>query len=213
MLTVVVAALAIAAIRATYAWATAPGGMSAHRGRGWWAAFIVLAAATAWYFEASHHQRQQLATDAMLVLSVTPHARADCNRLTAEFFDASVYDGYVYHDNSDVALYKRHICTDLASYARGGHRSPSLDQIAAVHLIAHETMHVNNFWNEAEAECRAVQLNHLVAEALGATAEQARAMQLRYYEEIYPHLRANYVSTQCRAGGDLDIHPERVEFP
>ncbi len=213
VLTVVTALLAVAAIQAAYQWATAPGGMRANPGRAWWAVVVMGTAMTAWFFEASHHQRQQLATDAMLVLSVTPHAEANCQRLTAQWFDASVYDGFVYHDNSDVAHYKRHICKNLAAYARGGHANPSLDQVAAVHLIAHEVMHVNNIWNEAKAECHGVQLNHLVAEALGATPQQARDLQRRYYEEIYPHLRSDYVSSECRAGGALDIHPDREEFP
>jgi len=63
------------------------------------------------------------------------------------------------------------------------------------------------------AECRAVQLSYLVAEKLGATEAQARALQARYFAEIYPNLRDGYVSSDCREGGALDIFPDRTEFP
>ena len=68
-----------------------------------------------------------------------------------------------------MAHYTNDSCKALASYAASSKDNPSLDQVAAVHLIAHETMHVNGYWSESEAECRAAQLNYLVAEKLGAT--------------------------------------------
>jgi len=58
-----------------------------------------------------------------------------------------------------------------------------------------------------------VQLNHLVAMKLGATETQARALQARYFAEIYPTLRDGYTSGECREGGVLDIFPERTQFP
>ncbi len=58
-----------------------------------------------------------------------------------------------------------------------------------------------------------MQLNHLVAERLGATPEQARELQGRYYADYYPNQRSEYVSGECREGGEVDINPDRAEFP
>lgn len=182
-------------------------------GRAWWAGTLAMLALVALYVEAGHHQRQELASEAMRDLIDNPAARADCQRLTSELFDLSPYDGFVYWDNSDVAKYKRHICKDLASYATGGQASPSDDEVAAVHLVAHETMHVAGLRSEAETECHAVQLSHQVAEFLGSTPEQARALQARYFADVYPRLRSDYRSSECREGGEYDIHPDRTEFP
>jgi hypothetical protein len=181
--------------------------------RMWWTGALVVLAVVAVGFEVGHHQRQRLATEAMTVLTDNPDARANCERLTESLFNLSQYDGYVYRDNPDVALYRRHVCRNLASYAASNKRDPSLEQVAAVHLIAHETMHVEGVWVEAEAECRAVQLSHLVAEQLGATPAQARELQATYFAELYPLNRSDYISGECRAGGALDIFPDRTEFP
>jgi hypothetical protein len=181
--------------------------------RAWWAGLLLVATIAAGSVEANHHQRQALVTQGMRAVTDNPEARANCERFSESLFNLSQFDGYVYQATSDVANYKRASCIDLASYARGSKSQPTLDQVAAVHLVAHETMHVNGVWNEAEAECTAAQLSHLVAEELGATPAQARELQARYFAEIYPNLRPNYVSAECREGGELDIFPERTEFP
>jgi hypothetical protein len=74
-------------------------------------------------------------------------------------------------------------------------------------------MHINGIQSEAVAECRAVQLNYLVAESLGATPQQARELQRRYYSDYYPRQRDDYFSAGCTEGGELDIYPERTVFP
>jgi hypothetical protein len=174
--------------------------------------FTILAF-TAGYFEVAHHLRQQLATEALGVLSDVEGVSADCERFSEELFNLSQYQGYVYYDGSNVAHLRRNICHGLWDYAHGGQANPTEWQILAVHIVAHETMHINDIRDEAVAECMAVQLNHLVAEELGATPEEARELQRRYYEEYYPHQRADYTSGQCREGGELDINPDRTEFP
>ncbi len=217
VLTVVSVLLAAAAVHAV--WQAIRRRADAHPGaigpgvRAWWAGTLVVAALTAGMFEYGHHQRQHLATVAMSAVTDNADARADCERLTESLFNLSQFDGYVYHDNTDVALYKRHVCRDLAAYAASDKRNPSLEHAAAVHLIAHETMHINGIWVEAEAECWAVQLSHLVAEELGATEAQARELQATYFAELYPRNRSDYISGECREGGALDLFPERTEFP
>ena len=213
VLTVVAAALAALSLRAWYRVLTR-GGATGGSGSG--AAFAVvlsIVAFTAGYFEVAHHQRQQLATEALGVLSDVEGVGANCERYSEELFNLSQYQGYVYYDGSNVAHLRRNICHDLWDYAHGGQANPSEGQILAVHIVGHETMHINNIREEAVAECTAVQLNHLIAEELGATPDEARELQRRYFAEDYPRQRSNYISGECREGGDLDMNPDRKEFP
>lgn len=212
VLTFVTAALAILAVLATVR-AFRRRHWEGARGRTWWAAILVASTLVALWFEVGHDRQQMLATRAMSAVADSDDARADCRRFTETFLSLGVYDGYVYQDGSNVAHLTNDSCRALASYAASSKQNPSLDQIAAVHLIAHETMHVNGYWAEAEAECRAVQVNHLVAQELGATEAQARALQARYFTEIYPRLREGYVSSDCREGGLFDFFADRTEFP
>jgi len=181
--------------------------------RAWAAVLVSILALTAGGFEFAHHQRQQLATEAIGVLSDVKGASADCERFSEELFNVSQFQGYVYYDDSHLAHLRREVCHSLWDYAHGGQGHPTEAQIIAVHIVAHETMHINGIQSEAVAECRAVQLDHLVAEALGATPEQARELQRRYYADVYPHQSDEYFSSECKEGGELDIYPDRTVFP
>jgi len=177
-------------------------------------AICLVIAIAASIVEQGHQDRQRWATEALLALGTTPDAQVDCQRLSQTFTDTQpAYDGWVGYDTSTRAELKWHICQSIDAYASGTQSNPTLEEVAAVHLIAHEGMHVLGYWDEAEAECRAVQLSHIVAEALGASPEEARELQARYFVEVYPRIRSNYISGECREGGALDIHPDRVEFP
>lgn len=213
VLTVVTAVLAVLAVLTSTRMWGARHDTDGRTWRAWSAGTMVTLALVAWFFEASHHQRQQLATEAMRAFTENPRAEADCQRLTSEMLDLSQHDGFVYWDNVDVAVYDRHVCKDLAGYATGGQRDPSEDQMVAVHLIAHELMHVMGIRVESEAECHAVQRSHEVAQFLGATPEQARQLQVHYFANVYPRLRNDYRSAECRDGGTLDLYLDRTEFP
>jgi hypothetical protein len=213
VLTVVAAILAVMSL---VAWKRVIVGRDETDGRGFRAVvagLVSILALTAGGFELAHHERQQLATEAIGVLSDVKGASADCERFSEELFNASQFQGYVYYDGSNVAHLRRGVCHNLWDYAHGGQAHPTEGQIIAVHIVAHETMHINGIQSEAVAECRAVQLNHLVAEALGATPEEARALQRRYFADYYPRQREDYVSAGCTEGGELDIYPDRTVFP
>lgn len=213
VLTVVAAILAAMTLTAWYRVMTRYGDTDGRGFRAVVAGLISILAFTAGYFEVAHHQRQELATKALGVLADVDGASADCERFSEELFNLSDFQGYVYYDGSNVAHLRRNVCHNLWDYAHGGQAHPTEGQIVAVHIVAHETMHINGIQSEAVAECRAVQLNHLVAEALGATPEQARELQRRYYVDYYPRQREDYVSAGCTEGGELDIYPDRTVFP
>ena len=213
VLTVVAVALAASSVVAGYRVITRRDETDGRGFRVVVAGLVSIVAFTAGYFEVAHHQRQQLATESLGVLSDVEGISANCERFSEELFNLSQYQGYVYYDGSNVAHLRRNVCHDLWDYAHGGQANPTEGQILAVHVVGHEAMHINDIREEAVAECRAVQLNHLIAEELGATPEEARELQRRYYEEYYPRQRDNYISGGCREGGDLDINPDRKEFP
>lgn len=213
VLTCVTAALALWSARAWYRVIARRRLLDGGRARVIAAGVISALAVTAGGFEIGHHMRQELATDALRAVTNVDGAHADCERFSEELFNATQYQGYVYDDGSSAAHLRRGVCHDLWDYARGGQADPSRDQIIAVHVVAHEATHINGIFSEAVAECEAVQSNHLVAQALGATPAQARELQRRYYAEIYPDQSDEYFSRACGEGGDLDIHSERTEFP
>lgn len=213
MLTVVTAVLALIALRAWYRAATRPRYPSVGPPRFTWPIVLTVAALVAGGFEVGHHLRQDLATDALRAVTPVEGAHADCARFTDELLNLSQYQGYVYYDGSNTAHLRRNVCRDLWSYAHGGQANPSRSEVIAVHVVTHEAMHINGLRNEAEAECVAVQLNHLVAEELGASPTQARELQTQYYELYYPNQRSDYVSGACTEGGSMDIDAERTEFP
>ncbi len=213
VLTVVATAIAAWALVAVYKVITRLDDRDGRAYRAAVAGVLAITAIAAWSVEIAHHQRQQLATEALEVLSDVDGLSANCERLSEEIFNVRQYQGYVYYDGSNVAHLRRDLCHNLWDYAHGGQANPSEDQMLAVHVVAHEAQHINGVRSESVAECSAVQLNYLVAEKLGATPEQARALQKRYFEDYYPHLHSNYVSGECREGGKLDIFPDRTEFP
>lgn len=213
VLTVVTAVLAALAIRAWFRSYRRPKFTFTGPPRYTWPAVLTGVALVAGAFEVGHHMRQDLATDALHAVTDVDGAHADCSRFTEELFNISQYQGYVYYDGSNAAHLRRNVCHDLWTYAHGGQANPSRSEILAVHIVTHEAMHINGLRNEAEAECTAVQLNHLVAEELGASPTQARKLQTQYYELYYPNQRSDYVSGACSADGTMDIDAERTEFP
>jgi hypothetical protein len=81
-----------------------------------------------------------------------------------------------------------------------------------VDTLAHESMHRRGFRNEAVTECYAVQLNYQTATALGATRAYATLIGRQSWAR-YPLHPANYLSSECRDGGKLDLSPNRSTWP
>ena len=100
-------------------------------------------------------------------------------------------------------LIKFRPCGNLRAWLGSTKVNPSLDQVIAVHVVTHETMHMVGLTNEAHAECAAVQRDAAMAEALGASPAEARDLALRYWTEVYPRMPDEYVGG-CGAGGTYD---------
>ena len=127
-----------------------------------------------------------------------------CQRLSAAMFDATAEAGFLPYD-ADGATNQIHLKWDTcAELRRYNPANPTIDEIAAVHVLAHEAMHTAGLLSEPEAECAAVQANAKAATLLGATEAQGAALSERYWTEIYPNMPDGYRSSECKAGGALD---------
>lgn len=100
-------------------------------------------------------------------------------------------------------LIKFGTCGNLRAWLGSNKANPSLDQVVAVHVLTHETMHMVGLTNEAHAECAAVQRDAEMAEALGASPAEAQALAQRYWTEVYPRMPDGYVGG-CGPGGQYD---------
>lgn len=148
-------------------------------------------------------QWQQTITEAnRVVRSITarPEARVECQRFSAALLYARGDIGYVeWQDDDergtgDTAFLTYDVCRELRQWLHGDKDRPTRDQAIAVHVLAHEAMHVAGIRAEADAECRALAWDPVVAGQLGATPTQAEALARVYAEHVWPTLRGNYRS-------------------
>ena len=77
----------------------------------------------------------------------------------------------------------------------------------ALTVLAHESTHLRGVRNEAATQCYAMQTVPKVARALGASADDGRALAALEYALDYPHMPPSYRSPECHPGGSLDLTP------
>lgn len=95
-------------------------------------------------------------------------------------------------------------CRALASYVRSEGIEASRDEMIAVHVLTHESMHMSGVRNEAESECRAMQRDAWMARLLGAARSDARYLASWYWRTIYPNMSPGYRSDDCGPGQAFD---------
>jgi hypothetical protein len=143
--------------------------------------------------------------------------RIECQRFSGALLDPTAEAGYVAFDADgtpgDTGRLERDACNALRDYLHGAKSSPDLDQVVAVQVLAHESYHLAGVRNEAQTECSAVQRLDEVAEALGATPDEARSLAARYYDEIYPKMPTAYQSSDCVDQGEWDVAPDDPTWP
>jgi hypothetical protein len=120
---------------------------------------------------------------------------------------------------ADFARIRPDVCTALVrfiraprgAYACAVSRSCDASVVAsaqALTVLAHESTHLRGVRNEATTQCYAMQTVPRVARALGASAEDARALAALEYAVDYPRMPAAYRSAECHPGGSLDLTPQ-----
>jgi len=154
-----------------------------------------------------HHRLEGRLSD---VASELAGLRVDviCQTLGESWVDARPEPGYV-RITSDGRPERRatitlQTCNDLQDWLRSDRSSPSPDQVMAVHILTHESMHMRGTLQEDLTECAAVQRDVRTAELLGATGDQARDLALTYWTDLYPRMPDAYRTSECSPGGELD---------
>ena len=136
--------------------------------------------------------------------------RVHCQSTAGALVDAGSELGFVPFDQDGVPLptttVKRDPCNDLRRYLGGHRQDPTYEEVVAVHVLTHESMHMRGATAEQVAECEAVQRDRVTASLLGATPAEAEQLALRYWLTVYPGMPADYFSQDCRPGGRLDEH-------
>jgi hypothetical protein len=143
-----------------------------------------------------------------------------CQRLGDTFTYAGAELGHV-DWNADggptgPAMISYETCGHLTDYWKAdavGKAVPTFDEIVAVHVLSHESVHMAGEHNEALTDCRAMQLDTQVAEALGATPSSAHTLAAAYYAQVYPQMPSAYTNPGCHAGGPLDTSPGDGVWP
>jgi hypothetical protein len=105
----------------------------------------------------------------------------------------------------------RDTCKALKRF-RTGHRRLTLGTAEAINALTHESFHLRGVVNEAATQCYAIQTDAWTVVRLGGTPEQGAAVASLVYAQ-QPNMPSEYQSSDCRAGGSLDLHPDTAAFP
>jgi hypothetical protein len=155
-----------------------------------------------------HREEDRLSTVASRL--VGSPVKVHCQSLGRELVDLGSELGYVKWGPDGVpeheTLIKRGPCRELHAYLASAKLQPSDDQVIAVHVLTHESMHMRGVTDEAAAECAAMQRDAETAKLLGADQAHALALARRYWLVMYPRMPDDYRNGSCAPGGALDEH-------
>jgi hypothetical protein len=84
--------------------------------------------------------------------------------------------------------------------------------VYALLTLAHEAYHTAGETGEAATNCLAIQAMAYVGVRLGAAREEAE-LAARAMAALEPLQTGGYGTDRCRAGTELDLHPETRAFP
>jgi hypothetical protein len=115
-------------------------------------------------------------------------------------------------DPADKTDIKRDACKWLKDYERGN-KSVNINSAMAVHVLAHEAIHLRGWTDESVAECYGMQHTAQVARALGAPANKAQSLAELYWQFVYPDMPDEYRTPDCVNGGRLDLHKDSDVWP
>jgi hypothetical protein len=86
-------------------------------------------------------------------------------------------------------------------------------KLLAVHVLAHEAIHLAGVVDEAVTDCLAMQVDAQVAQRLGAGRAFARSLAREYWNHYYPSQERRYRSPRCRDGRAFDLFPDLAGWP
>jgi hypothetical protein len=205
-----------------------------------WAAGIVVLLVLWWGW--THHQRVATEHKLAAVATELAgrHVGVHCQGFWSELLDINNRAGEVQFPAGrapDHMFLTRAVCRRLKNFLGGGSHAEldcleSIDwarwsieldlqeactrraygDAEAINTLAHESMHLRGFVDEAQAQCYAIQEDGWTVVRMGATATQGAAIA-RFVLALQPGLPDEYQSAECRPGGSLDLWPETPAFP
>ncbi len=89
----------------------------------------------------------------------------------------------------------------------------TLDVIAGMVTLAHESWHLRGLVDEAQTQCHAVQSTEQTARLFGVPGRDARLVALYVASQDAAAPRGPYHSPECRPGGRYDLEPQTLAWP
>jgi hypothetical protein len=165
--------------------------------RGWaiWPVLVVVPAVLFTANEVRWHRFESTLVSAAQPVLGGRDAGFACERLMRNFWSSQGHVGHVWFDADGVPAHDAFLSSSTCAKVKSWRDHPgtaSLDEIVAVHTVAHEAAHLTGQRGEAQAECTAITHDAEVMERLGATPEEARADVVRYVAQVYPRLPDEY---------------------
>jgi hypothetical protein len=155
-----------------------------------------------------HREEDRLSAVASIL--VGSPVQVHCQSFGQTFYELGPELGYVRWGPGGIpehqTFIKRGPCGDLNRYLDSNKHNPTPDEVIAVHVLTHESMHMRGITSESLAECAAMQRDTKTAELLGADPADALTLARTYWRADYPHMPDAYTSPDCRPGGPLDEH-------
>lgn len=155
-------------------------------------------------------QREESRLGKVASVLVGARVTVHCQTFGQEFTDLSGDLGFVKFGPDGVpehhATIMRGPCSELRDYYGGDQAHPTPDEVIAVHVLTHESMHMRGQTNEAATDCEAMQRDAETAQLLGATPQEGLELARAYWLEDYPNMPDAYRSDNCKLSGSLDEH-------
>ena len=200
---------------------------------------VALACTWAWTKHSKAVNERALATVASRLACKPVHVH--CQSWLGQLVDVSDHSGYVQFDRSGRPRAKTSltwsVCgllhrfktnathpeidclltVDWSRWSYAGDAAGPCEQRAwqtaqAITTLTHESMHMRGWTNEATAQCYAIQEDAWTVMRLGGSLAEGRAVAA-FVLARQPGMPGEYQSADCRRGGELDLHPETVDFP
>jgi hypothetical protein len=199
---------------------------------------VLLVVAVAWGWTHLRHRAMERDLAAVASELAGRPVGVDCQGFFSELLDIQNRAGEVQFPNGrapEQTFLTRSVCGRLRDFMHSGSHdeldclrsvdwsrgTPSPDDecargarstAEAVNTLAHESMHLRGFTNEAQAQCYAIQLDAWTVVRLGGTAAEG-ADVASLVLALQPYVPDEYRSSDCRSGGSLDLWPKTAAFP
>ena len=147
------------------------------------------------YIEFRQQQTNAYATRIAREVTGSDAAYARCQRSFADMLETKSigWSGWVEPGaDPDKANLTSETCGNFSSWIRSDKRQATDQQIFALHVVIHESVHLTGEHNEAETEYKASELYEEVAVSLGAPRSEAKRMVGFYISQINPQLPEGY---------------------